>query len=370
MKNLRTSKNNYYRVSLLWVFVFGCLGVFLVLSQLGFNFLQSDVQGYWQDSLTLSEPFHPFHVPGYPFVIALFRTLTVFHFSPAFYMQLISLLSFCLALFLVFEIGRIFSGLNGVGLMSALLFMLWPMVGLTYVVYPVADSLAMALYLLGVYLFLRERPMPAALAWMGALFVHKAMWIFVAIGFLMWVLQSRPAAIKQGLVHGVIIFTPLLVFTIIGSFHHHSLTWIVSNNLSVEVSPKGNAILFDGLLGTLGAGGLQPIAKGGILLFQLALAGYAIFHSVKHKYRGWGFGFAMGAATLVLLTLLNQYEIWAAVRFGRLLAIPVVVGLSASRLVKISMVAGYGKALVALLGVLLYASQLFYAWYMVIFFMG
>lgn len=370
LTNLRENQNSFYKASLFVAFIFGYLGVFLVFSWLEFNFLQSDAQAYWQDSLTLSEPFHPFHVPGYPVVIALFRILTGFRFAPIFYLQLIALLSFCLALFLVFEISKIGSGSNGVSLISALLFMLWPMVGLTYVVYPVADSLAMALYLLGVYLLLKERPVPGALAWMGALFVHKAMWIFVVISFLMWVSQPRSGAIKRVLIYGAIIFAPLLLFTVLGSFYHHSLTWIVSSNLNVEVSSKSNAILFDGLLGTLGKGGLSALAKGGIIMSQLMLAGYVAFQAIKHKNQGWEFGFAIGIATLILLTFLNQYEIWAAVRFGRLLAIPIVGGLSISRFFETPKAAAFGNISVVLLGILLYASQLFYAWYMITFFRG
>jgi hypothetical protein len=186
----------------------------------------------------------------------------------------------------------------------------------------------------------------------------------------MWVSQSRTGLIKRVLIHGAIIFGPLLFYTVLGSFYHHSLTWIVSSNLSVEVSSKSNAVLFDGLLGTLGAGGLPALAKGGILLSQLGFAGYAVTQAVRYHYQDWGFGFAIGIATLILLTFLNQYEIWAAVRFGRLLAIPIAGGLSASRFFKPSMAVGFGKSSVVLLGILLYASQLFYAWYMVIFFQG
>jgi hypothetical protein len=52
------------------------------------------------------------------------------------------------------------------------------------------------------------------------------------------------------------------------------------------------------------------------------------------------------------------------------LAIPVVGSMSALTTVKTSKPTALGISALVLLGILLYASQLFYAWYMVIYFAG
>jgi hypothetical protein len=44
--------------------------------------MQSDVYGYWKDSLAWRTPFNPDHVPGYPLLIALLRVLTADKIAP------------------------------------------------------------------------------------------------------------------------------------------------------------------------------------------------------------------------------------------------------------------------------------------------
>jgi hypothetical protein len=351
-------------------FVFCYMSIAFTFSVLGFETLQSDAQGYWDDSMKMDAPFHPFHVPGYPFVIFIFRTLTGSYFSPSFYLQLISFLSFSLVLFLIFELGKLYSNSNEIGWVSAVLFMLWPMVGLTYVIYPVADSLAMCLYLLGIYLLLKQRETLGAFAWAGALFVHKAMWIFVAISFLLWFFQARQTGIKRVLIHGLVVFGPLLFYALLGAVYHQSLIWIISSNLRVEVSSTSNLLILDGVVGTFRAGNLQSWVKGGILLSQLLVAGYVVFHALRRRSWGWEFGLAIGLATLILLCVLNRYEIWASVRFGRLLVIPVASILSERFFVNFHKAGVLKKAFIAILAMGLYVSQHFYAWYMTTYFEG
>src|SRR5437867_2620735 len=51
---------------------------------LQFDFMRgnSDVAGYWSDSLAWRTPFNPDHVPGYPLLIALLRFLTAGRLAP------------------------------------------------------------------------------------------------------------------------------------------------------------------------------------------------------------------------------------------------------------------------------------------------
>lgn len=58
-----------------------------------FDFMRADVAGYWQDSLVWHAPFHEFHVPGYPFMIALLHAATFQLLPPAPLMMLINVIS-------------------------------------------------------------------------------------------------------------------------------------------------------------------------------------------------------------------------------------------------------------------------------------
>jgi hypothetical protein len=369
LKKILSDKNNFYRTTIFLAFIFCYFSIAFTFTVLDFNVLQSDAKGYWDDSLSLNAPFHPFHVPGYPVVICILRIVTLSLFSPAFYLQSITFLSFCMALFLIFEIGMIFSGSKTIGLVSALLFMLWPMVGLTYVIYPVADSIAMALFLLGLFLFLKEKPLLGSIAWAGTLFMHKATWVFVAISFFVWFFRSRQAFVKK-LAYGAMVFIPLLVYSILGSFYHGSFTWIASSNFQAEMSSNGDLLLFNGLLGTLRINGIQALGKGSILLAVFFVSIFTIFYSLINKYRYWEYGFAIGISTLVLTSLINQYEIWAIVRFGRLLVVPLSGILGSIKYSRIARDGLLGKSLIAGLVLLLFLSQFFYAWYMTVYFGG
>jgi hypothetical protein len=362
------TRPNRNRLALVAIFCFCYITVAGFFAVLRFYPLQSDAGGYWEDSLSLAEPFDPFHVPGYPIAIGVLRSITLSMFSPVIYLQAISFVSFSLALYLVFKIGLIYTGSETIGLLAACTFMLWPMVGLTYVIYPVADSLAMCLYLLGFYLMLTQRDLWSGLAWSGALFVHKAMWIFVLITFVLWAWHVRRSGLRRILLQGTVVFGPLLVFSMAGSMYHHSLTWMISNNLRVEVSANREFFILDGLVVTLRMGTLAGVIKGSLLLLQLFMAAYVVWHALKRRIRGWEFNLAIGLATLTLIFVLNSYEIWASVRFGRLLVIPLASALSTITVNFPHKLGTRAKVLAVMLGILLYASQHLYAWYMSIYF--
>ena len=350
------------------MFLFCYFSISVTFHLLDIDILRSDARDYWLDSLSLKMPFHPFHVPGYPVVIAFFRFITQNYFAPSFYLQLISFIAFSVALYLLGKINKLASVSNHISFYAVSLFILWPFVGIVYVVYPSADSLAIVAYLLGLFLLQKEKTYMGSFIWAGALFVHKAMWLFIGISWLFWAYKSFQKEKKQTIISGAIIFLPLVLFTVIGSFTHGSLTWIISNNLSVEISSKSNLPILDGLLGTLQKGGGQALAKGGVLLFQFFLTIFLAIYAYKKQYHGWEFGFAISLTVFILMAILNQYEIWASLRFGRLLVLPLAktfdIAFSSKTLQNNRTV----LVLMVIIGLLLYISQHFYAWYLTVYF--
>lgn len=143
------------------------------------DFLRSDVLGYWQDSLAWRTPFHPFQVPAYPLMIASLRGLTFDVLPSIALMMSINIVAFVTSLLLIYRIVQRCGANEGSAALGTFLFGLFPFVGLTYAVVPLADVPAMSFFLGGLYLLQRSHSIPAALPFGLSLVTHKDMWSFV-----------------------------------------------------------------------------------------------------------------------------------------------------------------------------------------------
>lgn len=327
---------------------------------LRYDFLRSDVLGYWQDSLAWRTPFHPFHVPLYPLVIALVRGITFDVLPPVLLMMSINLGAFLASAFLIYRILQAGGASDELAAIGAFLFGLWPFVGLTYTVNPQADMPAMLFLLVGLYLLQGSRKLPAALLLGLSLVTHKATWIFVGLLTVSELLHCKEYISKRNLQFIGIILLPIGLLWTLGSFYHRSITWLFSSNLRVEVAPRSMPLL-DGLFGTFMGGGIKGLAKGMLLSSFATISTLACYASVKYRYRYFHHGVAISLAILILFLILNQREIWAAMRFSRLLVIPLVL-ISSNR-------DSFGKhlrwsLLATVVFSMLFLSQLAYAWYM------
>lgn len=142
---------------------------------LKFDALVSDVAWYWEDSLNWRQPYNLFHVPAYPLIIALLRAVSLNLLSPILIMRSTTLTASIVAVYSTYKINQN-SGLDyRWSIAGSLLLILWPFVGLTYAVYPIADLVAIAFFLVG-FLFLVKNKV----IWSGAFFgvtliTHKAL---------------------------------------------------------------------------------------------------------------------------------------------------------------------------------------------------
>ena len=344
------------------------VGVLILFLLYGFDLFTSDAKNYWIDSLTLAEPFHPFHVPGYPALLALFRSVTFNLFSPIFYLQLLSFLAFTVTLILFFSVNKQSQISIDANKYALALFMFYPMVGIVYIVYPVADALAFATFVLGIFFFLKEKYIWGSLAWAGALFVHKALWIYVALAWFIWAFSNVKRFRWRVILYALLIIAPLMLYAMLGAFYHHNPFWLISSNLSVEVSSRSTFPILDGVFGTFQRGGMIGMVKGSLLLTQYLFALWMLVYTFQRRYTGWEFGLATATGTLILMTFVNQYEIWATLRFGRLLAFPFAHFLDEWLCSVTPKRLNFLKRFAIFAGVLLYISQLFYAWYFSVYF--
>ncbi|WP_322507432.1 hypothetical protein [Anaerolinea sp.] len=325
------------------------------------NFMQSDVLDYWNNSLSWQTPFHPFHVPGYPLMIAFARFVTLNIVPPEILMIGINLIFFLLS---VIVLIRAFSKIGisrELANLGALFFGLWPLVGLTYTAIPLADIPAIFFFLLGFFCLI-SNSIPWAGLFLGiCLITHKAMWLFVGLIAIVFLLRSRSFTVKREGIFVLLLGIPLGLLWILGANYHHSFTWLFSSNLQVEVSSRSHFPVFDGLLGTLLQGDIKSFVKGGILwgffLFTILL----LVLQWRIKPLNSSYGTALAVGVLILFVFLNQSEIWAAVRFSRLLVIPLMGIISSSQKLQNTFLSKPNWVLLLLLVALM--SQFVYAWY-------
>ncbi|MFQ5568349.1 MAG: hypothetical protein ACE5G0_01665 [Rhodothermales bacterium] len=331
---------------------------------LEYDFLQADTEiiSYWQDSLGWRQPFHPFHVPGYPLMIALVRGLTLGTLPPIAVMMGINLGALLWSVLLVYRILRSHPIPDRYALAGAGLFGLWPFVGLVYSVRPLADLPALALLLAGLHALQRRRLIGAGFFLGLSLVTHKALWPFAALLVAAEVFRGPRRFSRHHAAALLLLILPLGLLWFFGTLHHDSATWLIAGNLKAEIAPRGTFPVLDGVIGTLREGGLKALVKGGTVIGVGVLSAYLLYTCTRFKPRYFQYGLALSASVLVLFLLLNEHEIWAVVRFGRLLVVPWMGYLgarySAERPSRLSAV-----VLLLSLGVLV-LSQFAFAWYM------
>ncbi len=279
---------------------------------LGFSLFRSDVANYWKESLHIDTPFSRWWVPGYPMIIAAVRTATMGALSPTAVMGLISGTSYVVGVLLAFAVARRLQVTHPARV--ALVFALYPFVGLTYTVWPIADSLATTLFLACYLAFEQRRWMVFTACAAAALLVHKAMWFFVPplMGFA-FVNHRESRTIVP------LAFVPLITWLLMGAIYYKDLLWFARWPMANLVASRSHLPVLDGIIGPFLHASAIKGAKGIVVLAIVSTALVAAWVSLRMRF--WG-GLALTLPIVVLSLVMNQYEIWAVVRFSRVLVIP------------------------------------------------
>ena len=294
----------------------------------GYNFdslRPGDTFDYWNDSLDWQQPYDFYHVPGYSFALAAMRGVFGAILEPAGIMLVTILLAFSVAVVTVHRLAGLghSDNLNALGFMAVSIFVLWPLVGTTYVAFPIADMFGMAPFVLGLWFLVRKQSAYGGLFLGLALISHKAIWIFAVFLLLAHLLSLRTT--KSLLAVGVAAL-PLGILWLLGSLHHDSATWLISKNLNWEIESSSALPFLDGIVGSIIFGGASGIAKGMIVLAMAAVtltAAVRAWRLPRNHETKW-YSLAIFGAVLAMTVGLNEREIWASFRFGRLIAIPLV----------------------------------------------
>jgi len=169
-------------------------------------------------------------------------------------------------------------------------------------------------------------------AWIAA-----PVFLLSLIGFRIW--EPRCPAIARRLSEKTLLAAlaagvlPVLLLWIWQTAVTHDPLWTLSSIFKEEVVSRGASPILDGWIGTLAGGGIGGYAKVAILAAIVLLAAYitvraagglAAENDPAGMYRRI-VSLAAAAIILLLALALNQHEIWAVVRFSKILLIPLIL---------------------------------------------
>jgi hypothetical protein len=341
-------------------------GYFLIAVYLGVflkhSFLISDVLGYWRDSLEWKTPFNIYHTPLYPLIIAFIRGVTFNRIPPVGLMMGINLAAYLISLWLIYKILQKADASKELSAIGPILFGLWPFVGIVYAVAPLADLPSMVLFLIGFYQLMNSRRFSSALLFGLAMITHKSMWVYVGSVIISDFFYRREYISFRNVLIVLIALLPIGILWITGSFYHGSFTWLFLSDYRVEFAPRGTLPILDGILGTFVDGGIKGIVKGSILLGLLFVSIVSLVLSARYKYQYFEYGIAISITSLIIFFTLNQEIIWGAVRFGRLVAIPLILIVNSRN--ELKRIVWWKSPPVIALFLILFISQVVFAWYM------
>jgi hypothetical protein len=296
-----------------------CYGLLVLYVHVtGFNVVTSDFSMYDRWS-TAWWDFHlrtPSHVPLYSMILWAFRTFTFHLLDAATVMHAVAFPFVAGAYLYVHRILRFhFPTARNIGFT---VFGLYPFVGYCVAFAP-ADPLAIFFLVAAAYYSLERKWRLFALCLAAGLISHKAVWPFLGLLAIDSVWRKK-CSIFWPLLAG----TPLVVFWVWGLCYEHDWLWMMRTNLNGEFVSKSSMPVMDGLFVTLlHPNGIARWFRGWIILplFLVAL-GLLLWNLRRLRRPESFFSIALLFPIILFAVLLNQYEIWAVFRFGRVIAIP------------------------------------------------
>ena len=330
---------------------------------LRYNLMHSDVLSYWQESISWKNPFHE-HPPLYPLSIALSRAITFNVFNPVVLMMAINLFAFVVCIICIYKISCNAGTNQTFAAFAALLFGLWPFVGLTFTVMPIADSPAFALTLAGLLSLQKSRRPLAAFLFALAIITHKGVWPIIGLITVADFYIRRELFSRRNLSFLVIMLLPLTILWIAGSFYHHSINWLMERSILVNTSIASRYPVLDGLFGSFQKGGFVGLLKGTVVLFLLFTCLGSLMISIKYKFKAYEYCIAIALGILIMLLFSSAQTIWGPVRYSKFLVIPIIIILNSLFKDKEIKRSTLSWSLILLFG--LFLSQLGFAWYLTV----
>lgn len=280
---------------------------------LKYDLYRTDVWVYWKDSFNWKTPFSSWWVPGYSLLIALVRLLTFSLLSPVATMSLISGFFYLLAVTAVYKILENLKVNNAYYI--TLIFAAYPFIGLTESVNPRADITAIALTALCILTFEKKKWIAFTIFAAAAIMIHKATWFLVMplMAFAFFKYKSSRYWLPLAVL-------PLMSWIVCGAVYHKNILWFMHYAVNNLMNSSSSLPVFNGVFGPVLSAETSKIIKGIIISLVFGLAVLGGYYSFRIKY--WP-GLFICLSIFIMAAVLNEYEIWAVVRFSRLIIIPI-----------------------------------------------
>lgn len=309
---------------ILVVIVFFALIGYLTI-YLQFDSLISDPAAYWQDSLNWIHPYNIFHVPAFPLILALLRGISFNTLPPLFLMRFVTLISVIVSVTSFYLLIKQSGASDDWAVVGSLIFILWPFVGLTYAVHPVADLMAIALYLSGLLNLVKRRMMWSSIFLGFSLVTHKALWPFIGITLFFWVITNWKYRSKGWLLAFILLVSPLAILWVGTAIYNKSLMGIITSYLTERSSAfsAGNFI-FASLVGLNWQKSLVDIAKSTLALLIFILTTILLITNIIKWEKFSPFSLPIVISIILLYALFSYDFIFYVIRFSRLIVLPAV----------------------------------------------
>jgi hypothetical protein len=174
--------------------------------------------------------------------------------------------------------------------------------------------MAMTFFLLTALAFSRQQWPAFSLYAALAFLTHKALWFSLLP--LLGITFVRHRASRPFVLLGLL---PLGLLWISGTMYHGDGLWMTARSAKQLMWSAGALPLFDGLMTSLLSLSAPKLLKGVVVFALFVLALGLLYGSVLCHF--W-LGAAICVGTIAMTAVLNQHEVWAVVRFGRLLMVP------------------------------------------------
>lgn len=309
IKSIIMDKNQeHFRLITLGVLLYVVFSLW-ISEGLKFNMNVSDASLCWAESLRWKTPWNNFWVPGYPLLLAAIRGLTFNMLPPLLLMWLVSFAAYLVSISVVYKFS-VYEGFAQPFLL-AVLFAIFPFVGLARSVYPTSDISAIALMLLAMYAYRREQWVRFAVFAGGAMFFQKILWFFVPPLLVAAFLRYKDSRIWVPLA-----FLPITIWAVSGISHYNDVFWFLRTEL---LTSKTEFPIFDGIITPFFSGSIPKLAKGLFNASILVSVIYGIYYGIIHKL--W-LPLCTCLSLAIMCVIVNSYEIWAVARYSKLLVIP------------------------------------------------
>ena len=112
----------------------------------------------------------------------------------------------------------------------------------------------------------------------------------------------------------------MFLYYLAGAVYHKNVMWIFQWSLENLMTSHSALPIFDGVFGLLmNATSFSKILKAVVVMFVFTFSLWCLVVSIHQ--RNW-VGLCLVVGAITMLAIINQYEIWAVVRYAKLLVFP------------------------------------------------